>query len=114
MTTNTLYKNGAVYLGLDGTREEALTQLNNMRVLFPHHKWELNLETPAIDSDNSAVMQGYTLQVMAEAEDGSHTLFLLVKPGFREDTVIRAWDTDEQEWLNVRAWMYDFHLYNEG
>lgn len=56
--------------------------------------------------DNVAVMAGYTEAVMAIGPD--HELYLLVKPGTDFESTFKAWDTDNQEWLMVNGWMYQF------
>lgn len=55
-------------------------------------------------TDNVAVLQGFTLEVVAESDIG--TLFLLVKPGTDYDDVFRAWDTDEQKFVNLNGWLW--------
>jgi hypothetical protein len=57
-------------------------------------------------SDNVAVLDGYTLEVVAESSDGLHDLYLLVKPGTDFDDTFRAWDTDNQEFISVNGWLY--------
>lgn len=54
-----------------------------------------------INSDNFAVMSGYSLEVEYECPEAS--LFLLVKPDTDFDSRFRAYDTDEQEWLFVNG-----------
>ena len=56
-------------------------------------------------SDNVAVLEGYTREVVATTAD--HDLFLLVKPDADLDGIFRAWDMDNQEWLLVNGWMYE-------
>lgn len=55
-------------------------------------------------TDNVAVLQGFTLEVVAESDIG--ILFLLVKPGTAYDDVFRAWDTDAQEFVNLNGWLW--------
>lgn len=58
-------------------------------------------------SDNVAVLDGYTQQVVADC--GEHELFLLVKPGTDFDSTFRAWDTDSQEFIRVNGWLYSIN-----
>ena len=51
-----------------------------------------------------AVLRGYTKQVMAYGDEVD--LSLLVKPDTDTDGVFHAWDSDEQEFINVRGWMF--------
>lgn len=55
-------------------------------------------------TDNVAVLQGFTQEVVAESDQ--HTLFLLVRPGTDYDSTFRAWDTDEQEFIQVNGWLF--------
>lgn len=65
-------------------------------------------------SDNGAVMKGYTRHVMADAEAGMTTLFLLIKPDTDLDSSFKAWDTDQQEWVKVNGWLFTFEQLDEG
>lgn len=60
-------------------------------------------------SDNIAIMGGYTRSVMAESNDGLLTLFLLIRQDADLGARIKAWDTDDQEWIWVEAHMFDWH-----
>lgn len=55
-------------------------------------------------TDNAAVLQGFTQEVVAESDE--YTLFLLVKPGTEYDSTFKAWDTDEQEFIRVNGWLF--------
>ena len=55
-------------------------------------------------SDNVAVMEGYTREVIAMS-DGTD-LYLLVKPDTDFDSAFRAWDTDNQEFIRVNGWLF--------
>jgi hypothetical protein len=55
-------------------------------------------------SDNVAVMEGYTREVIAMG-DGMD-LYLLVKPDTDFDSAFRAWDTDNQEFIRVNGWLF--------
>lgn len=58
-------------------------------------------------SDNVAVLDGYTQQVVADC--GEHELFLLVKPDAILDSTFRAWDTDSHEFIRVNGWLYSIN-----
>ncbi len=55
-------------------------------------------------TDNVAVLEGYTKEVVAESFE--HTLYLLVKPDTDFGERFMAWDTDEQEWVYVNGWNF--------
>ena len=55
-------------------------------------------------TDNVAVLQGYTKEVMAYG--GGIDLFLLIKPETDIDGVFTAWDSDMQEFINVNGWLF--------
>lgn len=52
--------------------------------------------------DNAAVMRGYTKAVYIEG--GCNGFAALIKPDTDLDDRFRAFDTDNQEWLNVNGW----------
>ena len=54
--------------------------------------------------DNTAVLDGYTREVVATCSDCE--LYLLVRPDTDFESAFRAWDTDNQEWLRVNGWLY--------
>jgi len=54
--------------------------------------------------DNTAVLQGYTQQVVASCSD--HDLYLFIKPDTDLDATFKAWDTDNQEFIRVNGWLY--------
>lgn len=54
-------------------------------------------------TDNVAVIQGYTKEIIAEC--GAATLYLLIKPDTDLDSRFRAWDTDMQEFIMVNGWL---------
>lgn len=56
--------------------------------------------------DNVAVLAGYTESVLAAGPD--RDMHLLVKPTTDFESTFKAWDTDNQEWLKVNGWMYQF------
>jgi hypothetical protein len=61
-------------------------------------------------TDNIAVLDGYTLEAVAESSDGLHDLYLLVKPGTDFDSTFKAWDTDNQEFIRVNGWLYSVSI----
>jgi hypothetical protein len=50
-------------------------------------------------SDNIAILEGFTTEIMCETEDG--VLFLLVKPNTNFAGIYRAWDTDSQKFITL-------------
>lgn len=57
-------------------------------------------------SDNVAVLEGYTEEYFASG--GEYNLYLLCKPDTDFGSRFRAWDTDNQEWINVNGWLWMF------
>lgn len=57
-------------------------------------------------SDNIAILEGYTKEIVATSDGGE--LFLLVKPNQDLDGRFKAWDTDEQEFIFVNGWLYTY------
>lgn len=57
-------------------------------------------------SDNIAILDGYTREVIATSAE--YDLYLLVQPSVNFDDTFRAWDTDEQEYIRVNGWLFDF------
>lgn len=55
-------------------------------------------------SDNSAVLEGFTIEV--EADNEHETLYLLVKPNTVLSGRFRAWNMDLQEFVNVDGSKY--------
>ncbi|MBS7457711.1 hypothetical protein [Coralloluteibacterium stylophorae] len=62
--------------------------------------------TPGLPSDNGAVMAGYTREVFAR--NATADLHLLVKPDANLGCLFRAWCTDEQEYVLVCGWAFEF------
>jgi hypothetical protein len=58
-------------------------------------------------TDNVAVMQDYTIEVTGDNGQGQE-LYLLVKPNTDLDSSFKAWDTDEQEFVQVNGWLWTF------
>jgi hypothetical protein len=56
-------------------------------------------------TDNIAMLDGYTQEVHAIADEGIE-LYLLVKPDTDFDGHFSAWDKDAQEFLLVTGWMF--------
>lgn len=59
-------------------------------------------------SDNVAILDGYTLEVVAD--NGQDQLFLLCRPGTDFEGTFKAWDTDNQEFIRVNGWMYSIDV----
>jgi hypothetical protein len=57
-------------------------------------------------TDNVAVLQGFTKEIVGEGAPCS--LFLLVRPDTDLDSQFRAWDMDEQAFITVNGWLYRF------
>ena len=55
-------------------------------------------------TDNVAVLQGFTKEVVIENE--SLTLFLLVRPETDLGERFTAWDADNQEFIRVNGWLF--------
>ena len=55
-------------------------------------------------SDNVAVLEGYTREVVAS--NAQYDLFLLVKPDADFEGTFRAWDTDNQEFIRINGWLF--------
>ncbi len=57
-------------------------------------------------TDNEAQALGYTKQLMAEANCMS--MHISVRPDADLDGVIRAFDHDNQEYILLNGWMWEF------
>lgn len=57
-------------------------------------------------SDNIAVLQGYTKELMAYCDECD--LFILVKPATDLDSTFKAWDSDNQEFVRINGWLWTF------
>lgn len=55
-------------------------------------------------SDNVAILNGYTREVIASGIE--HDLYLLVKPEADLSGTFKAWDMDNQEFIRVNGWLY--------
>lgn len=55
-------------------------------------------------NDNTAVRLGFTRHVYCDG--GLVSFAALVKPDADLDGTFRAFDTDNQEWLNVNGWLF--------
>ncbi len=55
-------------------------------------------------SDNTAILEGYTREVVAIG--GGTDLYLLVKPDTDFGDTFKAWDTDSQEFIRVNGWLF--------
>lgn len=54
-------------------------------------------------SDNAAVLEGFTVEIIAGYQDIA--LYLLVRPGTDYDSRFTAWDMDGQEYIRVNGWL---------
>ena len=57
-------------------------------------------------SDNIAVLEGYTREMIAEYMDLQ--LFLLIKPDTDLTSRFRAWDTERQGFIKLNGWKFEF------
>ena len=57
------------------------------------------------NSDNAAVMRGYTRHVILSGEGAGFAA--LVMPGADLGETFKCFDTDNQEWLIVSGWLLD-------
>ncbi|MGZ2448487.1 hypothetical protein ACVIRO_001241 [Rhizobium ruizarguesonis] len=55
-------------------------------------------------SDNTAILAGFTREVMAAG--GDYELHLFIKPDTDVGERFKAYDADECEWLNVNGWLF--------
>jgi hypothetical protein len=53
-----------------------------------------------------AIEAGYTSPVIADC--GLHTLELLIEPDADLDSAFVAYDRDENTWLKVNGWLFEF------
>lgn len=58
-------------------------------------------------SDNVAVLEGYTKELMAECDECA--LPILVKPDADLDGTFKAWDMDNQEFIRINGWLWTFN-----
>lgn len=65
-----------------------------------------NPQYPACD--NAAVAAGFTRHMIADGGGYYGSVALLVKPDADLDSVIPAFDTDEQEWVIVQGFNCDW------
>lgn len=64
------------------------------------------------NTDNAAIALGYTRHVLIEG--GCSGFAALIKPDTDLDDRFRAFDTDNQEWMNVNGWACDIEDLEEG
>lgn len=57
-------------------------------------------------TDNVAVLDGFTKEVLAECT--MHSLNLLIRPDTDLDSRFKAWDMDEQEFIRINGWLFTF------
>jgi hypothetical protein len=53
-----------------------------------------------------AIQAGYTSAFIADC--GMHTLELLIEPHADLDSTFVAYDRDENTWLKINGWLFDF------
>ena len=58
-------------------------------------------------TDNVAVLDGYTSEVYGEYQGAD--FHLLVKPGTDLSQSFRAWNMDDQEYVNVNGWVAELN-----
>ena len=57
-------------------------------------------------SDNTAILAGYTKEVLATAD--ACDLHLFVQPDTDFDAAFKAYDADACEWIRVNGWLFTF------
>ncbi len=62
-------------------------------------------EMDRIMTDNVAIQEGYTQEIIAMG--GRFDLSLLIKPETDLEDSFRAWDMDEQEFIRVNGWNFE-------
>lgn len=59
-------------------------------------------------TDNTAILQGYTEEYVAECDEC--VLYILAKPEDDFDGSIRVWDMDNQEFIVINGWLFSFEI----
>lgn len=62
-------------------------------------------------SDNIATLEGFTVGYIAEC--GLMNVHILVKPETDLDSRFKAWDCDNQQWLNIFGYVWTFEPTND-
>jgi hypothetical protein len=62
-------------------------------------------------SDNTAILAGFTKEILASAADMD--LHLFVQPSADFDDAFKAYDADECEWIVVNGWLFDIEVIDE-
>jgi hypothetical protein len=57
-------------------------------------------------SDNTAILAGFTRELLAEG--GAYSLHLFTRPDADLDGTFKAYDADECEFIRVNGWMFSF------
>lgn len=57
-------------------------------------------------SDNSAILAGYTRELIGASTE--YELHIFVKPGTDLDDRFKAYDADECEFIYVNGWLFSF------
>lgn len=59
-------------------------------------------------SDNTAILAGYTREVLASG--GPYELHLFIQPNADLDDAFKAYDADECEFIRVNGWLFTFEI----
>lgn len=65
-------------------------------------------------TDNIAVLDGYTVEYMAESENGEYCFPILTKPDVDLDSTFKCWDMDSQEYIRLNGWLWTFSTSPQG
>ena len=57
-------------------------------------------------TDNIAILDGFTEELWTRSSEVD--LYLLVRPSTDLDGTFKAWDMDEQEYIHVNGWLFEF------
>lgn len=58
------------------------------------------------ESDNGAVLAGYTVEYLADCD--AHSMHISVRPDADLDGTFRAFDHDNQEYVHINGWLWTF------
>ena len=61
-------------------------------------------------SDNTAILAGYTKEVIASNQ--TYDLHLFVKPDCDFDDTFEAYDADNCEFIRVNGWLFEYEVIN--
>lgn len=68
----------------------------------------MELQSLAAGTDNGAVLDGYTVEKIAESSDGTYSLHISHKPDADYDSRLRVFCHDEQRFIVLNAWNWTF------